>query len=121
MKIEIKKEAIEEIAGFIPDKGEEAISSKVKNRSIHLHNTYCEFETISKFNGAYNPTHYVLMFLHSEFGFHFDMNTTALSFYQQRLQVREHQTLGRFGRLFHEYVIDQQCKIEKNNLNFIKF
>jgi hypothetical protein len=49
-----------------------------------------------------------------------ETGSTVLKFYQQRMQVWPGKTLGRFGRLFHEYVIDQYCKVERNNLQYLR-
>ena len=60
------------------------------------------------------------MFTSGDKGYTINNGATALTFYQQRMQVRPGKTLGRFGHLFHEYAIDQYCKVEKNRLNFIR-
>ena len=107
---------VDEIAGFVPHDDMDFNQF----RSIKLFNANGTFSCINELNSAYDYTHYVLMFPNGDIGYSYGMPTTVLKFYQQRLQVRENKTLGIFGRLFHEYVIDQYCKIEKYRLDYIK-
>jgi hypothetical protein len=93
-------------------------------RSVHLNNLNGNFSCIHELNGAYDPTHYVLMFPDGDYGYSLTRDkpsgVTPLKFYRQRIQVRKNNDLGIFGRLFHEYVIDQACKVEKANLDYIR-
>ena len=109
---------IDEIAVFIPNSSVRFDSY----RSIQLFNANGGFSTINEFHESYDPTHYVLMFPYGDSGYsskYFKEKISPMQYYCQRLQVREKLTLGHFGRLFHEYVIDQYCKMEKARLDYI--
>eukprot|EP00980_Cylindrotheca_fusiformis_P006342 scaffold1356_cov123-Cylindrotheca_fusiformis.AAC.23 len=119
----------DDIAGFIPDDSTEfnnyrsiVLNSDVDNR----------FSCINELNPHYDPTHYVLMFPKGDPGWSLDWKNsdccenhkdgTLLKFYRQRMQVRNvSNTLPLFGRLFHEYAVDQWSKIEKNRLDYIRY
>eukprot|EP00980_Cylindrotheca_fusiformis_P001154 scaffold319_cov97-Cylindrotheca_fusiformis.AAC.14 len=118
----------DDIAGFIPDDSMEFD----RHRSILLHSGVDnKFSCISEMNPNYDPTHYVLMFPHGDPGWSLDWKNsrfcpkktdgTLLKFYRQRMQIRKSSnTLALFGRLFHEYVVDQWSKIEKSRLDYIR-
>ena len=113
-KYRVPKEDI--IAGFVPT-GRQGEFQRF--RHIKLNNGNGTFSSISELNVMYDPAHYVLMFLNGEPGYsplvEKVMNADSkkesnsmLKFYQQCLHIRpgKHYPLGRFGRLFHQYVID---------------
>eukprot|EP00980_Cylindrotheca_fusiformis_P017429 scaffold5420_cov77-Cylindrotheca_fusiformis.AAC.3 len=118
----------DDIAGFIPDDSTEFD----KHRSIILNSgTDGRFSCITELNENYDPTHYVLMFPHGDPGWSPNWKNskyckcrtdgTALQFYRQRMQIRsDSYTLPLFGRLFHEYAVDQWSKIEKCRLDYIR-
>eukprot|EP00980_Cylindrotheca_fusiformis_P015655 scaffold4510_cov103-Cylindrotheca_fusiformis.AAC.1 len=90
-----------------------------RHRSIVLHSgTDNHFSCITELSPIYNPTHYVLMFPYGDPGWSMNWKNstfckcrtdgTLLKFYRQRMQIREDKkTLALFGRLFHEYAVDQ--------------
>ena len=46
---------------------------------------------------------------------------SALQYYSYMLCDRSTSYLHRFGRLFHQYIVDQFSKIELANLNYFRF
>ena len=72
----------------------------------------------------YDPLHYVLMFPRGEEGYYLASaeSQTTLRFYQQILQIQrnDQHPIHPFGRLFHEYLVDQWSKIESERLRYIQ-
>ena len=114
------------IAGFVPTNGD--IKNFQPFRSVMLNNAKGSFYSIDELNVMYDPAHYVLMFLNGDPGYSplvekdNGEHKTINKFYQQRLHIRpkKHYPLGRFGRLFHQYVIDVYFKVENSKLQYIR-
>ncbi len=111
------------IAGFVPNMPDEKINY---HRSVKVSNANGKFTSINELHGMYDPAHYVIMFPKGEPGYarqgHKEKEDTPLKFYQQRIQIRpkRHVSMGHYGRLAHEYFIDQWLKVETDRLNYIK-
>lgn len=50
-----------------------------------------------------------------------DKYITAMQYYAHKIYEKNGDDLHLFGRLFHQYIVDQYSKIELGRLNFIKF
>jgi hypothetical protein len=102
-------------------------------------------QQINELNQHYDPLQYVLMFplggsewniaTVSSGGFAQGSKVTIMQYYSSRLMIRANDrvnaggdiernmqvSIHSFGKLFHQYIVDQYAKMEQQRLNFIRF
>jgi hypothetical protein len=96
-------------------------------RSVLLCDQQQGFYSINEYNPLYDPLHHVLMFPRGEHGYALQdasgkrSRVSPLQHYQRVLQIRQTiaHPIERFGKLYHEYIVDMYAKIEKGRLDFV--
>ena len=93
-------------------------------------------QRISKLHAIYMPSHFPLLFLYGEHGYHLDLhyvnvesNTTRRgkrmsmkAFYCYQLHDRHgyYNLFSRAGRLFQQYVVTAYCSIEQGRMDYVR-
>jgi hypothetical protein len=109
-----------ELVVILPDEYAEASNRDIVFAVHHPAQHGAGLTWINVTHAAYIPLHYVLLFPHGEYGWHYELRLrqdhrdrvrTRLEqrpFYRYRLHVynSEYPTLFRSGRLFQQYIID---------------
>jgi PIF1-like helicase/Helitron helicase-like domain at N-terminus/Helicase len=106
---------------------------ETSHRDVVLRKQGGYLERIDEFSKMYDPLLYPLFFPQGTFGWHFDFRNpqtnepvTLRDYTTFHLMVRDiknnpqNNPLHLGGRLFQQWVVDQYCKIETNNLNWIR-
>lgn len=114
---------VDEVAVILPGDG-----SQIRPREITLCvNEDSHPKRINEFHASYDPLSYVLIFPKGDFGWSSGLksssaaNVTIMDFYKNQLHVRPaNSELFKYGRLFHQYIVDMYAKMESFRLLFIR-
>jgi len=116
-----------EIAAIIPNGSE----NQPANRDVVLYRrtenspSGHNLQHINETHPQYDPLQYVLILPHGRYGWTTGMHlsniqqVSPMQFYSFHLMQRDNfNVLLRCGRLFHQYIVDQYAKMERERLNF---
>ena len=97
------------------------------NRDIVLHYRDGSLQHISELHRSYDPLQYPLLFPQDTDGWHINLKLrngrklTAMVYYCYHIMVRQNvSVLLRAKRLFQQYLVDAYCKIETEQLQFLR-
>jgi hypothetical protein len=111
-------------------------------RDVNVYPKNGSLKCVDELHGAYDPLQYVLLFPYGQFGWNKRQHiigthknitidtdadeamvetTTPMLIYSFQLQERANSYIHYFGKLYHQYIVDQYAKIECTRLTFIRF